>query len=111
MTPKENKMEPGDLIDQTIATIRASAIAELRVISNGYPQESMTSEEVIAIVNWVLGEATDSLKDTLNNQYPDGQTEQDGWWDGYGSDGFVEVFRGGMPEGELLPRVSKEGPR
>ncbi len=66
----------------------------------------MTPEEVVNIVDWVLREVSDELKDAL-----DKQTEQDSWWGGYGSEGFVEVFRGGMPEGELLPRVRKDGPR
>ncbi len=104
-------MGTDDLIDQTIARIRASAIAELRTRANGHPQESMAKEDVIYIVNWVLGEASDALKDAFNSGHLDGQTEHDSWWDGYGSEGFVEVFRGGMPEGELLPRVRKDGPR
>ncbi len=66
----------------------------------------MTPQDVINIVDWVLREASDSLKDAL-----EGQAEQNSWWGGYGSEGFVEVFRGGMPEGELLPRVRKDGPR
>ncbi len=104
-------MESADFIDQTIARIRASAIAELRTMANEQPQKNMTSEEIVLIVNWVLREASDSLKDALGSAYLDGQSEQDSWWDGYGSEGFVEVFRGGMPEGELLPRVRKDGPR
>ncbi len=98
-------------IDQAIARIRASAIAELRTRANGHPQESMAEEDVIYIVNWVLGEASDALQDALGNGYLDGQTEHDSWWGSCGSERFVEVFRGGMPEGELLPRVRKDGPR
>ncbi len=104
-------MEPADFIDQAIARIRASAIAELRTMANGHPQKNMTPQEVVNVVDWVLREVSDSLKDALGNAYLNGQTEQNSWWDGYGSDEFVEVFRGGMPEGELLPRIRKDGPR
>ncbi len=104
-------MGTDDLIDQTIERIRASAIAELTTTANGNSQEIMTSEEVIKIVDWVLRDASDSVKEALNSGHLDGQNERDSWWDGYGSEGFVEVFRGGMPEGELLPRVRKDGPR
>jgi hypothetical protein len=99
-------MEPKDLIDHTIAAIRASTIDEIRTMANGHTQKTMTPEEVVNIVDWVLREVSDELKGAL-----DKQTEQDSWWGGYGSEGFVEVFRGGMPEGELLPRVPKDGPR
>ncbi len=101
-------MGTDDLIDQTITTIRASAIAKLRVMAQGQSQETMTPQEVVNILDWVLKEASDSLKDALGNGDLHGQNS---WWDGYVSNGFVEVFRGGMPEGELLPRVRKDGPR
>ncbi len=104
-------MGTDNLIDQTIERIRAFTIAELRTRANGHPQESMAKEDVIYIVNWVLGEASDALKDALGNGHLDGQTEHDSWWGSYDSEGFVEVFRGGMPEGELLPRVRKDGSR
>ncbi len=73
-------------------------------MAQGQTQENMTSEEVIAVVDWVLRRTSDELKDALGNGYPDGRSERDSWWDGYGSEGFTEVFRGGMPEDGLLPR-------
>ena len=97
-------MKPEHLVDKTIATIRASTIAGLRTMVQGHPQETMTSEEVINIVDWVLQEVSDALKDALGNGYLDEQPEQDSWWDGYGSEGFVEPFRGGMVGDSLLPR-------
>ncbi len=97
-------MEPADIIDQTIAAIRASTIDEIRTMTKGNSQETMTPEEVVNIVDWVLREVSDELKGALNSEYLDGQTEQDSWWDGYDSEGFTEVFRGGMVEDRLLPR-------
>ncbi len=97
-------MEPADFIDHTIAAIRASTIDEIRTMTKGNSQETMTPEEVVTIVDWVLREASDELKDALNSGYLDGQTEQDSWWDGYDSEGFTEVFRGGMVGDRLLPR-------
>ncbi len=100
-----NEMEPADFIDQTITRIRASTIDEIRTMANRNSQENMTPEEVVTIVDWVLREVSDSLKDALNSEYLDGQTEQDSWWDGYDSEeGFTEVFRGGMVGDRLLPR-------
>ncbi len=72
-------MEPADLIDQTIAAIRASTIDEIRTMANGHSQETMTSEEVITIVGWVLREVSDELKGALNSGYLDGRNEQDSW--------------------------------
>jgi delta 1-pyrroline-5-carboxylate dehydrogenase len=94
-----NEMEPADFIDQTIATIRASTIDEIRTMAKGNSQETMTPEEVITIVDWVLREVSNDLEDAL-----DKQAEQDSWWDGYDSEGFTEVFRGGMVGDRLLPR-------
>ncbi len=97
-------MEPADIIDQTIAAIRASTIDEIRTMANGNSQETMTPEEVVNIVDWVLREVSDELKGALNSGYLDGQNERDSWWDGYDSEGFKEVFRGGMVGDRLLPR-------
>ncbi len=96
-------METGHIIDQTIATIRASAIEELRATATGQPQETMTSEEVTSIVDWVLREVSDALKDALN-EYLD---EQARWWNGYGTPGH-EYFRGGLTKDYPLPRTRKD---
>ncbi len=97
-------MEPEDFIDQTITRIRASTIDETMTMAKVNSQETMTPEEVITIVDWVLREVSDALKDALNSGYLDGRNERDSWWDGYDSEGFTEVFRGGMVEDRLLPR-------
>ncbi len=99
-------METEHLIEQTIATIRSSTIAELRMMANGRPQETMTSEEVISIVDWVLWEASNALKNTLNG-YLDEQREQYQWWNGYGTPGH-EYFRGGLTKDYPLPRTRKD---
>ncbi len=95
-------METEHVVEQTIATIRTSIIEELR---NGYPQEKMTSEEVIDIVEWVLREASDALKDALVSE-----NERARWWkDPYF--GHIEYFRGGITKDYPLPRVRRDGPR
>ncbi len=102
-------MEAEHIVEQTIATIRASAIAELRMIAHGHPQESMTSEEIIKIVDWVLWEASDALKNALNG-YLDEQREQGDWWNGYGTPEH-EFFRGGLTKDYPLPRTPKDAPQ
>ena len=104
-------MEPEHLVDQTIATVRASAIAELRMMMRGHPQVSVTSEELTNIVDWVLREASDALKDALGNGCLDEQSQQDRWWDVLERDGHIEWFRGGITKDYPLPRVRKDGPR
>ncbi len=98
-------MEPEDLVEQTIATVRDSTIKELRMMSYRHPQETMTSEEIIKIVDWVLWEASDALKNAFNG-YPDEQ--QGEWWNGYGTPGH-ESFQGGITPDYPLPRVRKDG--
>ncbi len=99
-------MEPEHLVEQTIATVRASVIAELRTMANGHPQETMTSGQVINIVDWVLQEASDALKDALGSE-----TEQNRWWADLYQDGHIEYFRGGITKDYPLPRVRKDVPR
>lgn len=103
-------METEHLIEQTIAAIRASAIAELRMMEHGHAQDMMTPEEVINTVDWVLREASDALKDMLGDGYLDGQSEQDSWWGDQYQDEFTEVWRGGMVGDRLLPRTRKDDP-
>ena len=103
-------MELEHLVDQTIATVRASAIAELRMMMDGHPQVSMTPEEVISVVDWVLREASDALKDALGNGYPDEQPQQNRWWEDPYRNGPVEYFRGGITKDYPLPRLRKDGP-
>ena len=98
-------MEPEDLVESTIAAVRASTIKELRMMSYRHPQENMTSQEVTSIVDWVLQEVSDALKSALN-RCPDGQ--QCDWWNGYGTPGH-ESFRGGITPDYPLPRVRKDG--
>ena len=100
-------MESEHLIDQTIAPVRASTIAELRMM-DGHRQETMTSEEVINIVNWVLQEVSDALKNALGNGYPDEQPQQNRWWDELEREGHIEWFRGGITKDYPLPRVRKD---
>ena len=90
-------------IEQAIATIRASTIEELR---NGHPHETMTSEEVINVVGWVLREASDALKDALGSEI-----ERARWWNDLSRDGHIEWFRGGITEDYPLPRQKKDGSR
>jgi hypothetical protein len=97
-------MKPADIIDQTIAAMQASTIDDIRTMAQRHSQENMTPEEVVNIVDWVLREVSDELKDALNSGYLDGRNERDSWWDGYDSEGFTEVFRGGIVEDRLLPR-------
>ncbi len=66
-------MEPEDLIDHTIALVRASAIIELRMMAQGPPWENMASEEVVTVVGWVLRRTSDELEDALTSGYLDGQ--------------------------------------
>jgi hypothetical protein len=99
-------MEPEDLVEQTIAWIRASTMEELRMMAHGQPQETMTSEEIIKIVDWVLWEASDALKSALNG-YLDEQREQGDWWNGYGTPEH-ELFRGGLTKDYPLPRTPKD---
>ena len=103
-------MEPRDIIDQTIATVRASTIAELRMMANGRPQGTVTLEEVTDIVDWVLQEASDALKAALDNGGLDEQPQPDRWWDNPYEDGPTEYFRGGITKDYPLPRVRKNGP-
>ena len=99
-------MRPEDLVEQTIAAVRASTITELRM-DHRHPQETMTSEEIIKIVDWVLWEASGALKEALNG-YPDEQ--QGDWWNGYGTPGH-ESFQGGITPDYPLPRVRKDSPQ
>ena len=101
-------MDPKHLVEQTIAAVRTSTIAELRMMMHGHPQVSVTSEELTNIVDWVLREASDALKDALGNGYPDEQTQQDRWWDELERDGHIEWFRGGITKDYPLPRVRKD---
>ena len=97
-------MESEDLVDRTIATVRASMIAELRTMANGHPQETMTSGQVMNIVDWALGEASEALKDALGSE-----TEQNRWWNDPYQDGPTEYFRGGITRDYPLPRVRRDG--
>ena len=102
-------MRPGDLVERTMATVRASAIAELRTLVHGQAERTLTSAQAIDIVDWVLGEASDALKDALDDAYPDGQTEQERWWADPYQDGRIEYFRGGITKDYPLPRVKRDG--
>jgi hypothetical protein len=99
-------MEAEHIVEQTIATIRASAIAELRMIAHGQPQETMTSEEIIKIVDWVLWEASDALKNALNG-YLDEQREQGDWWNGNGTSEHESSF-GVVLQRLSVPRTPKD---
>jgi hypothetical protein len=103
-------MEPEHVVDQTIAAVRASTIAELRMMMHGHSQGTMTPEELTNIMDWVLQEVSDALKDALGNGYPDEQPQQDRWWDVLERDGHIEWFRGGITKDYPLPRVRKDGP-
>ncbi len=103
-------MEPEHLVDQTIATVRASAIAELRMMMDGHPRVSVTPEELTNVVDWVLRGASDALKDALGNGYPDEQPQQNRWRDELERDGHIEWFRGGITKDYPLPRQKKDGP-
>ncbi len=103
-------MEPKDLIDHTVSTMRASMSIELGKLAQGQTEGTVTSE-IINIVDRVLQKTSDELKDALNSGYLDGQNERDSWWDSCDPNGFNGVFRGGMPDGQLLPRIRRDGSR
>jgi hypothetical protein len=97
-------MEPEHIVEQTIAMIRVSTIDELRMMALEQSQETMTSSEVIEIVEWVLQEVSDALKNAVT-----GYLDQQGdWWNGYGTTGR-EFFRGSLTEDYPLPRHQKDG--
>ena len=98
-------MQTEHLIEQAIETIRASTIEELR---NGHPDETMTPEEVTSIVDWVLREASDALKDALGSAYLHEQPQQNRWRDELEREGHIEWFRGGITKDYPLPRVRKD---
>ena len=104
-------MEREHLVDRTIATVRASAIAELRMMMDGHPQVSMTSQELTNMVDWVLREASDALKDALDSAYLDEQPGQNRWWDDPYQDEPVEYSHGGITKDYPLPRQKKDGSR
>jgi len=98
---------PSDQIgsSSTIGTFdtRLSAQA-LRMMALEQSQETMTSSEVIEIVEWVLQEVSDALKNAVT-----GYLDQQGdWWNGYGTTGR-EFFRGSLTEDYPLPRHQKDG--
>ncbi len=78
------------------------------MMANGHPQEAATLEEVTNIVDWVLREASDALKDALGNVCLDEQPEQNKWWDELERDGHIEWFRGEITKDYPLPRVRKD---
>ncbi len=96
-------METEHVVEQTIETIRASIIEELR---NGHPHETMTQEELTNVVDWVLREASDALKDALG-----GEIERARWWNNDPSPGHIEWFRGGLTKDYPLPRYPKDVPQ
>ena len=99
-------MEPQEVVKETIATIRASKNVQLRMAANEHPEETLTLEETVNVVDQALQETLLALMDALGNEDEDEQSERDSWWDEYLEGHPYDWRKDGSPEEELLPRTS-----
>jgi hypothetical protein len=99
-------MRPEEIIEQTIATIRATKNIEMRMAANEYPDQTVTLEDVADAVDQALQEVSQALTDALGNSEKDEQSERDRWWYGYPEEHPYDTCWDNTTEDHPLPRDS-----
>lgn len=93
-----------DIVNRTVAAIRASKNAELRIAANEHPEQVVGLEEVADLVDTILQEVSLTLTEALDTEYREEASERDRWW-GKSEPGPYDHSRGQLTDEGYLPRT------
>ncbi len=93
-----------DIVNRTVAAIRASKNAELRMAANEHPEQVVGLEDVANLVDTTLQEVSQALTEALNTEDREEASEREQWW-GRPEPGPYSHSKGQLTDEGYLPRT------